>query len=110
MPNLPIPPACVNVVESDTPMTVRQHTPERRWNANGGNSVVFCTMRCLESTGQPIDPLFYSEQEVIEMAIANAEANVEGEGVDAQEAVAIEVAQALAIALAQALAEVFCEN
>ena len=44
------------------------------------------------------------------MAIANAEANVEGEGVDAQNVVAVEVAEALAIALAQALAEVFCEN
>ena len=110
MPNLPIPPVCVNAVESGTPMKIRQHSPERRRNANGGNSADFCTMRCFESTEQPVDPLSYSEQEVIKVAIANAEANVEGEGVDAQEVVAIEVAEALAIALAQALAEVFCEN
>ena len=110
MPNLPIPPACVNVVESYTPISVRQHTPERKRNANAGKSADLCTMRCFESTEQPVDALSYSEQEVIKVAIANAEANVEGEGVDAQEEVVLEVAQALAIALAQAMAEVFCED
>ena len=110
MPNLPIPPACVNAIASGTPMKVRQHATERRRNANGGNSADFCTMRCFESTEQPVDPLSYSEQEVIKVAIAKAEANVEGEGVDAQLVVAVEVAEALAIALAQAMAEVFCEN